>query len=175
MVQQRRTRKDILASEAEASSDVAESIKDQVMEFMTRPSSQVAKFLITLRKDGRPHSRPVAAFVEGWTIGTISQGEHLKNTHIRNNPIVGYQFVELHPEPGKPLKSVWVQGTCEVISDKATLDDFYARRTAAINMPDGHPDEDWERLLLKTTPTLVRAEGFLEFNKPAIYRFDKAA
>ncbi len=167
---QRRTRVDILADEAEASKEDAERVKADVQAFMQKPSSEVAKYLITLRKDGRPHGRPVAVFVEGWKFGTISQGEHLKNQHIRNNPQVAYLFTELHPEAGQLLKTVWVQGTCEIIDDQDAIQDFYKRRVAAGGNPDGHPDEEWTRLLLSTTPSLVRAEGFLTQSKPALYR-----
>ena len=165
-----RTRKDILAQEAEATADDAERVRDEVKAFIAQFSTKISKYLITLRKDGSPHGRPVAAFVEGWTVGTISQGEHLKNTHIRNNPKVAYLFTELHPEPGAPLKTVFLSGTCEILDDRKVLNDFYKRRVAAGGTPDGHPEEDWVRLLLKTTPTLVRAEGFLGQNKPAVYR-----
>ena len=83
---------------------------------------------------------------------------------------MAYLFTELHPEPGAPLKTVFLSGTCEILDDRKVLNDFYKRRVAAGGTPDGHPEEDWVRLLLKTTPTLVRAEGFLGQNKPAVYR-----
>lgn len=166
----RRTRKDVLEEEREASPDEAARIREEVLELMRRPSTEVAKYMITMRKDGRPHGRPVGAFVEGWTVGTISQGEHLKNTHIRNNPQVAYLWTELHPEPDARTKTVWMQGTCEIIDDPEEVLDFFKRRVAAGGNPDGHPDEDWTRLLLRTTPTFVRAEGFFGNNKPAVYR-----
>src|SRR6476660_4392415 len=97
--------------------------------------------------------RPVSAFVEGWTVGTISQKEHLKNIHIRNNPQVGYLWSELAPENGRWLKSVWMQGICEVIEDQDEIKDFYKRREAVTGMGDAHAwDTNWTRYLLKTTP-----------------------
>lgn len=167
---QRRTRVDILADEAEATADQAESVRDDVKAFISQFGPNLSRYMFTMRKDGSPHGRPVSAFVEGWTVGTISQGEHLKNTHIRNNPTVAYLFTELNPAPGQPLRTVFLQGTCEILDDPEVLNDFYKRRVEAGGTPDGHPDEDWVRLLLKTTPRFVRAEGFLGQTKPAIFR-----
>jgi hypothetical protein len=112
----------------------------------------------------------VSAFVEGWTVGTISQGEHLKNQHIRNNPIVAYLWVEKCPEEDRWLKSVWMQGTCEIIEDEAEVQAFFDRREAATGVGNNHPNDQWVKLLLRTTPTLVRAEGFLGPNKPVLIR-----
>jgi hypothetical protein len=166
----RQTRSDILEQEREASPDEAERVRGEVKAFIQGPSNGTAKYLITMRKDGRPHGRPVGAFVEGWTVGTISQGEHLKNQHIRNNPQVAYLWTELHPAPGGRLRTVWMQGVCKIVDDPNEVEVFFQRRVAAGGLPDRHPDEDWIRLLLRTTPTLVRAEGFLGGNKPALYR-----
>jgi hypothetical protein len=94
----------------------------------------------------------------------------LKNQHIRTNPIVAYLWVEQCPQPDVRAKSVWMQGRCEVVSDPAEIAAFYQRRAAAVGKPDSHADEHWTRLLLRTTPQLVRAEGFLGQLKPALYR-----
>ena len=165
------TRVQILDMEREASNERSESVRAEVLAFIKQRPPAVASYLVTLRKDGRPHTRPVSTFIEGWTVGTISQGEHLKNQHIRRNPQVGYLWIELCPAAGRSPRSVWMQGTCEVIEDEQEVQDFFARRKAAIGQGDLHPDEDWKRLLLRTTPTLVRAEGFFEnHNTPALYR-----
>jgi general stress protein 26 len=166
----RMTRKEILAQEREASPEEAERVRDEIKAWIQHMALHTAKFLITLRKDGRPHCRPVSAFVEGWTVGTISQGEHLKNQHIRNNPVVGYLWVELCPEPGRWLRSVWMQGVCQIIDDPEEVQAFFKRREAVAGVGDNHPNEDWVRLLLRTTPQLVRAEGFLGPNKPVLIR-----
>jgi general stress protein 26 len=159
-----------MSLEAEAEKEVAERIKPEVLSFIQDRSGKSMAYLITLRKDGRPHARPVSTFVEGWTVGTISQGEHLKNQHIRNNPQVGYLWVEMFPAEGQRPKSVWLQGNCEIVEDSKEVQDFFARRQAATGVGDRHPDEEWTRLLLRTRPTLVRAEGFLGPLKPALYR-----
>lgn len=170
MQEQFDTRVSVMAREAEASPEDAERIKSEVLEFIQQSGPNILAYLITLRKDGRPHGRPVSTFVEGWTVGTISQGEHLKNQHVRNNPEVAYLWVELMPRPGERVRSVWMQGTCEVVEDEKEVSAFFARREAARGVGDRHPEEDWTRLLLRTTPTLVRAEGFLGPLKPALYR-----
>lgn len=164
------TRRQILQEEGEASEELAEKARGAVHAFIQQRSPAVESFLITLRKDGRPHCRPVSTFVEGWMVGTISQGEHLKNRHIRSNPQVGYLWVELCPPEGRRPRSVWMQGTCEVVDDSAEVQAFFKRREVVFGMGDLHPDEDWRRLLLRTTPTLVRAEGFLGPRTPALYR-----
>jgi hypothetical protein len=164
------TRAQILEEEREATPEQAEQARAAIKEWIKHSSPHTAKFLITLRKDGRPHCRPVSAFVEGWTVGTISQGEHLKNQHIRNNPVVAYLWVEKCPAENQWLKSVWMQGRCEIIDDEDEVRAFFARREAATGVGDNHPNEQWVRLLLRTTPQLLRAEGFLGPNKPVILR-----
>lgn len=164
------TRHDVLALEAEADRATAERIKPDVLRFIRGEDGPIMGYLITLRKDGRPTGRPVSTFIEGWKIGTISQYEHLKNRHIENNPEVAYLFTELNPKVGSRPRSVFVQGKCDIIKDADTINAFFERRKAVKGMGDAHPDEDWTRLLLLTSPTYVRAEGFLQRLKPAVYR-----
>lgn len=164
------SRNEVMSLESEATVDAAARVRDEVKAFIQGKLGKAIITMITLRKDGRPHARPVWAFVEGWTVGTMSQGEHLKNKHIRNNPEVGYLWTEVNPtDPTRP-KTVWLQGTCEIVTDPDEVAAFFARRRAATGQGDAHPNDDWERLLLRTTPSLVRAEGFLEHLKPALYR-----
>src|SRR5262249_2191367 len=137
-----RTRKDVLEEEREATPDEAERIRQEVQAFISGPANHTAKYMVTMRRDGRPHGRPVGAFVEGWTVGTISQGEHLKNTHIRRNPQVAILWTELDPAPGARTRTVWMQGTCEIVDDPAEVEDFFRRRVAAGGLPDRHPDDD---------------------------------
>jgi general stress protein 26 len=164
------TRAQILSREREASPEDAARVREEVKAYIQHSGEGTAKFMITLRKDGRPHCRPVSAFVEGWTVGTISQAEHLKNQHIRNNPQVGYLWVELNPDGSHWLKSVWMQGNCEIVTDPAEIQAFYDRRRAVTGFGDAHANDNWTRLLLRTTPTLVRGEGFLGRDTPVLYR-----
>jgi hypothetical protein len=104
-------------------------------------------------------------------VGTVSQDVHLKNQHVRNNPVVGYLWVEQCPPPGVRPKSVWMQGLCTVVDDDAEIDAFYDRRDAVRGVPaNRHEGEEWKRLLFVTRPQIVRAEGFLGRLKPAVYR-----
>ncbi|MFN8534534.1 MAG: pyridoxamine 5'-phosphate oxidase family protein [Dehalococcoidia bacterium] len=164
------TRTQILEEEREVSPELAEQARGEIKAWIADASPHTSKFLITLRKDGRPHARPVSAFVEGWTIGTISQGEHLKNQHVRNNPVVGYLWVEKNPAAGTWSKSVWVQGVAEVVEDEAEVQAFFDRREARTGMGNNHPDENWTKLLFRVTPTILRAEGFLGPNRPVLLR-----
>jgi general stress protein 26 len=164
------TRVETISLESEASEADAERVKGEVLDFIAGRGAPMFGFLITMRKDGRPHSRPVSTFVEGWTVGTISQDIHLKNQHIRNNPVVGYLWVEQCPNPGIRPKSVWMQGLCTIVEDDDEIDAFYERRAKATGRGDRHSDEEWKRLLFVTTPQVVRAEGFLGRLKPALYR-----
>jgi general stress protein 26 len=164
------TRAQILAREREPAAEVSESVRAAVKAWIQHHSPGTAKMMITLRKDGRPSARPVSAFVEGWTVGTISQKEHLKNTHVRNNPQVGYLWTELNPSGDQWLKTVWLQGACEVVEDMDAILAFYKRREAVTGRGDTHANDDWVRYLLRTTPTFIRAEGFLDRDTPAIFR-----
>lgn len=164
------SRKEVLSLEAEANEETAARILPEVLNFIQGKDGATMCYLITLRKDGRPYGRPVWTFVEGWTVNTISQFEHLKNRHIEKNPEVAFLWTEVTPATPNRLRSVFLQGKCEIVRDAKTINDFYDRRKAATGRGDGHPDEDWTRLLLVTKPTVVRAEGFLGPLKPAVYR-----
>ncbi|GIW11251.1 MAG: hypothetical protein KatS3mg061_2308 [Dehalococcoidia bacterium] len=63
-----------------------------------------------------------------------------------------------------------MQGVCQIIDDPEEVQAFFKRREAVTGVGDNHPNEEWVRLLLRTTPQLVRAEGFLGPNKPVLIR-----
>lgn len=160
--------------EAEASHEEGERVREDVLAFIQGRARPMYAFLMTLRKDGRPDTRPVSTFVEGWTVGTVSQDLHLKNQHVRTNPVVGYLWADQCPQEGVRPKSVWMQGRCEIVEDAAEIASFYQRRAVALGRDDSHVEETWTRLLRRTTPQLVRAEGFLGQLTPALYRsFDR--
>jgi nitroimidazol reductase NimA-like FMN-containing flavoprotein (pyridoxamine 5'-phosphate oxidase superfamily) len=166
-----RHRFEVYEKEKAADKATAESIRGEVLDFIKGKSGETFCAMITFRKNGSPMARPVSTFIyDGWHVGTISQGEHVKNQHVRNNPIVAYQWVELNSQSGVRLRSVFLQGRCELISDPATVQEFFRLRQAETGQGDAHPEDDWQRLLMRVTPEVVRAEGFLGPLTPAIYR-----
>lgn len=163
-------RERILEVEKEASLDEAEGVRDAILAFMQGREGPTANYLITLRRDGRPHSRPVLVFVQNWIVETMGQGEHLKTAHVRNNQEVGYLITERFGDPTVRPRNVWVQGTCELIEDKEAIADFYRRRKEDTGVGDVSPESDYTRILMRTTPSLIRAEGFLGPFKPVLFR-----
>jgi hypothetical protein len=134
---------------------------------------QTPCYFMTIRKNGRPVMRQVSAFVEGWTVGTITQDLHVKTSHVRSNPRVGYLWVDNTNARGLAWapRNVWVEGNAELIEDPDEVGAFFARRVAAHNHGDAHPaDDGYKRILIRTTPDYVRAEGFAEASRPVIFR-----
>ncbi len=150
-----------------------ELYRKAIHDFIAQYHQGTLSFLMTTRQNGLPMMRPVSTFVEGWTIQTISQHHHLKLTHVRNNPIVGYLFTDAAGEPYNALgytKNVWISGRCEISEDPDAIHAFFQRRAAATRIGDAHPhDQSYRRVLMKTTPEYLRAEGFAEQMRPVIY------
>ncbi len=150
-----------------------ELYRKAIHDFIAQYHQGTLSFLMTTRQNGLPMMRPVSTFVEGWTIQTISQHHHLKLTHVRNNPIVGYLFTDAAGEPYNALgytKNVWISGRCEISEDSDAIHAFFQRRAAATRIGDAHPhDQSYRRVLMKTTPEYLRAEGFAEQMRPVIY------
>ncbi len=151
----------------------AEAFKDQIYQMIIQYHT-VPTFMLTFRKDGLPRMRPVDAFLEGWTINTITQDKHVKTAHIRRNPVVGYLWVDrVGRRPGMEWapKSVYVQGRAELIDDPDEVAAFFERRRKGIGVADAHPhDLTYRRILVKVTPEYLRAEGFAEASRPVILR-----
>ncbi|MCS7003452.1 MAG: pyridoxamine 5'-phosphate oxidase family protein, partial [Dehalococcoidia bacterium] len=103
-------------NETAVAPEEAEGARSAILAFIQRRFPEVACFMTTLRKDGRPVIRQVSAFVEAtetsWTISTVSQSTHLKNVHVRNNPIVTYLWIEPRPTEYRMFPNVWAQGRC---------------------------------------------------------------
>lgn len=144
----------------------AEDARGEIQEFIGRRFPDITCYMITLKKDGTPSIRQVSTFVEGWTVGTISQSTHIKNLHIRRNPNVTYLWTELKAGEFRSAKNVWLNGTCEIVEDQAEVQAFLERRAAAYGQPLG--ESKYLRYLLRTTPTYLRAEGFTGPRRPVI-------
>ena len=68
-------------------------------------------------------------------------------------------------------KNVWIAGTCEISYDQDEIADFFVRREKATGQGDAHPhDDSYTRVLFKTTPQYLRAEGFAEHARPVVYK-----
>ena len=151
-----------------------ETYRKAIHTFIAQYHKGSLSFLLTTRKNGLSMMRPVSTFVEGWTIQTISQHHHVKLTHVRNNPMVGYLFLDAEGDPYNALgytKNVWVAGRCEIIDDPEAVQAFFQRRAAATGQGDAHPqDQSYQRILMQTTPEYLRAEGFADQMRPIIYQ-----
>ena len=90
-------------TEREVSREEAEGRRDEIRNFMADRAT-VATYLITLRKDGRPLARPVGAFLEDWTIYTVTEDIHPKTLQIRRNPVVAYIFSGM---TGRERGNIW--------------------------------------------------------------------
>lgn len=151
--------------ERAVSFEEAQAVLPEIEAFLRRRFPEVACFLTTLRKDGRPAIRQVGAFVTGWTIETATQPWHVKNQHIRRNPLVTYLWVGLTPGAFRAVPNVMLQGICEIITDRAAVRDFDERRRAALGVTGATETERW---LLRTRATSLRAEGFTGPRRPVI-------
>ena len=165
---------DVYERERELPPDAAAGHVEDIRRFIADASARCA-YLITFRRDGRPVSRPVAAFVEGWLIHTITQAVHVKTSHVRHHPTAGYLFVGLEPyattSPAPHLQNVWVEGHAELIEDRAAIDAFYERRRQVTGRGDPHAgDAGWRPRLISVTPRYLRAEGFAEGLHPVVLR-----
>ncbi|MCY4640085.1 MAG: pyridoxamine 5'-phosphate oxidase family protein [Chloroflexi bacterium] len=165
---------DVYERERELPAAAAAGHVEDIRRFISDASARCV-YLVTFRRDGRPVSRPVAAFVDGWRIHTITQAVHVKTSHVRHHPTAGYLFVGLEPyrttSPAPHLQNVWVEGHAELVEDRAAIDAFYERRRQATGRGDPHAgDTGWRPLLISVTPRYLRAEGFAGGLHPVVLR-----
>ncbi len=156
----------MLYNEHVVSDEEAASVLPAIKEFINQRLPNVACFMTTLRKDGRPAIRQVGSFITGWTVETATQPWHVKNKHIRRNPLVTYLWVELHEAEHRMVRNVMLQGECQIIESAEAVKDFDERRRQALGRNVGASDH--ERWLLRTHPTYLRAEGFTGPRRPVI-------
>lgn len=139
---------------------------EEIHGFITQRAPAVNSFLITHRADGTPFLRQVSAFVEGWTVQTISNAAYLKVKHLRTNPNVTYLWVQQRPQFG--ARNVWLNGRAELVDDPGQVREFLERRAAATGAPA--PVADFERVVIRVTPTFLRAEGFSGGPRSEVFR-----
>ena len=162
--------------EIELPREQSEALRGEIRAFISGERGAAACFLTTLRRDGRPLTRPVNALVTGWSVETVTQDIQYKTQHVRANPVVAYLWVSAEGRPGFGVhapRSVFLQGRARLLEDPAAVDDFFARRVARGGRPEGSAhrgDPDYRRFLIRTRPVYVRAEGFAELSRPAVLR-----
>ena len=89
----------------------SESYRSEIYDFISQYHSTTLSFMMTMRKNGQSIMRPVSTFIENWQIFTISQHHQLKVNHVKNNPNVGYMFIDNGGPAYMSLgytKNVWV-------------------------------------------------------------------
>ena len=154
---------EIALSEAES-----EALRDELHAFVSGERGATACFLTTVRRDGRPLTRPVNAMLTGWTVEAVTQDIQLKTRHVRSNPTVAYLRVSAESRRGLGAfapRSVFLQGHAQLVEETAAVDDFFRRRVPRGGRPEGtaHAGEaDYRRFLIRTRPGCLRAEGFAE-------------
>ena len=138
-----------------------------IWDFMTKPNTNVTRFMTTVNKEGAPYIRQVGCFVEdGFVMGTIGRlPSDLKMVHLKRNPNVTIQWVETVPASlgnagGGGVRNVWVAATAELVTDLEKVNAFLRRRSLARGAGDTVPPSDYDRYLMVMKPKLLRAEGF---------------
>jgi hypothetical protein len=138
-----------------------------VQQFIANRDRSANGFLITLDNAGQPVIRQVGIFVEGWAPQTYVGASSLSARHLRRNPLGTYLWVQR--EPGGRAKNAWMRGQFEIVDDADEMAAFFERR-AAVTGIRGAVRAAGEGVVLRMTPALVRAEGFLEGNAPFFVR-----
>ena len=167
--------------EVELPREQSEALREEIHAFIAGERGERACFLTTLRRDGRPLTRPVNALVTGWSVETVTQDIQYKTGHVRANPVVSYLWVSAESRPGFRVhapRSVFLEGRARLLEHPASVEEFFRRRVARGGRPEGaahQGDPDYRRFLIRTRPVYVRAEGFAEFSRPAVLRDFPAA
>ncbi|MDA0256954.1 MAG: hypothetical protein O3C25_04335 [Chloroflexi bacterium] len=156
-------------TERAVSEEQAEGLRAEILAFMA-DGDNVAKYLLTYRRDGRARMRPVGAYMDGWHIQNLTQDVHLKTGHVRRDPRVGYLFSGMSGrDRGNDPVSVFVEGVAELIEDQDVVMSFLRWRAGKQGLDPGYPHGDFVPLLIRTTPLYLRAEGFSGRRHPVVY------
>jgi hypothetical protein len=156
-------------SERAVSGEAGEAVRDQIHAFMA-DSNDVAKYLLTYRRDGRARMRPIGAYMDGWHIQNLTQDLHLKTGHVRRDPRVAYLFSGMSGrDRGNDPISVFVEGVGEVIEDQEVVRRFLRWRAELVGLDPEYPRGDFLPLLIRTRPLYLRAEGFTGRRHPVVY------
>ncbi|MAX11103.1 MAG: hypothetical protein CL710_01970 [Chloroflexi bacterium] len=157
-------------AEKEANASEAKKNLDAIHTFMT-DWDDVAKYLLTYRKNGQPRMRPVNAYMNGWYIQSVTQNIHLKTAHIKNNDNVAYLFSGMSPrERGNDPINVFIEGTAELIEDQEQVFEFLEWRESITNTGLNTPGDDYVPYVIQVRPRYIRVEGFSGRRHPVIFR-----
>ena len=156
-------------SERAVSPEEGEEHRDEILAFMA-DWDEVAKYLLTYRRDGRPRMRPVGAYMDGWHIQTVTQDVHLKTGHVRRDGRVAYLFSGMSGrDRGNDPVSVFVEGVAELIEDQERVRSFLLWRAERLGLDPTYPRDDFVPFLIRTKPLYLRAEGFTGRRHPVVY------
>ena len=157
-------------AEKEANASEAQKNLDAIHSFMS-DWDDVAKYLLTYRKNGQPRMRPVNAYMNGWYIQSVTQNIHLKTAHIRNNDNVAYLFSGMSPrERGNDPINVFIEGSAELIEDQEQVFAFLDWRESITNTGLNTPGDDYVPYVIQVRPRYIRVEGFSGRRRPVIFR-----
>ena len=120
--------------EVELPREQSEALREQIRAFIAGERGERACFLTTLRRDGRPLTRPVNALVTGWSVETVTQDIQYKTGHVRANPVVSYLWVSAESRPGFRVhapRSVFLEGRARLLEHPASVEEFFRRRVAS--------------------------------------------
>ncbi len=156
-------------SERAVSEEEAEGYRAEILAFMA-DWDDVAKYLLTYRRDGRARMRPIGAYMDGWHIQNLTQAAHLKTGHVRRDSRVAYLFSGMRGrERGNDPVNVFVEGVAELIEDQDVVRSFLRWRAGKLGLDPDYPRGDFVPLLIRTTPLYLRAEGFTGRRHPVVY------
>ena len=158
--------------DAEKEADISEIVTNLagIHEFMS-DWNNVAKYLLTYRKNGQPRMRPVNAYMNGWYIQSVTQNIHIKTAHIRNNENVAYLFSGMIPrERGNDPVNIFIEGTAELIEKQETVFQFLEWRENITGTGLNTPGDDYTPFVIQVRPRYIRIEGFSGRRHPIILR-----
>ena len=157
-------------AEKEANVSEAEKNINDIHTFMS-DWDNVAKYLLTYRKNGQSRMRPVNAYMNGWYVQSVTQHLHLKTTHIKNNNNVAYLFSGMSPrERGNDPVNVFIEGTAELIEDQEQVFQFLDWRESVTQTGLNTPGDDYTPFVIQVRPRYIRVEGFSGRRHPVIFR-----
>ncbi|PZC40116.1 MAG: hypothetical protein DK305_001103 [Chloroflexi bacterium] len=157
-------------AEKEATQNELASNIENIHAFMSN-WNDVAKYLLTYRKNGQSRMRPVNAYMNGWHIQSVTQDLHIKTTHIKNNQNVAYLFSGMQPrERGNDPVNVFIEGTAELIEDQFEVDKFLKWREDKTHTGLNTPGDDYTPFVIQVKPRYIRVEGFSGRRHPIIIR-----